>query len=218
VGKSGLFAPTPLSPRLDGILYQAGAMNVESIIAEPLDLAAMRQLWVTERPRLRQGMRVLAYQPLSDAYRELRTLDQVYNTPEPLPGIPDTWSVQTPQEPSILEEGAPESSGLPSPDVQPDREDEELPGPTLPASDAELDAEDEASGEERNLDLRGETSQESAFDLLSSPFSQGEAFSEAEASSKDDPFSKGGPFSKGEVEDDEDQAPTSSPTQTANEL
>ena len=194
VGKSRLFAPIPLSPRLDGILYQAGAMNVEAIIAEPLDLAAMRQLWAKETPRLRQGMRVLAYQPLSDAYRELRTLGQAYHTPEPLPGIPDTWSIDTPEESSILEEGKPESSELPSPDAQPGLEDEKLPAPTLPTSDAEPGPEDEAAGEERNLDLRGESSQEGAFDLLASPFSQGD------------------------IEEDEDQEPTSSPTQTADEL
>jgi len=78
VGKSGLFTTIPLSPRLDGILFEIGAMTVEGIIAEALDLAAMRQGWTRETPRLRQGMRMLAYGPLSDAYRDLRTLDQAY--------------------------------------------------------------------------------------------------------------------------------------------
>ena len=68
VGKSGLLVPIRLSPRLDGILFEIGAMTVEGIIAEALDLGAMRHQWTQDRPRLRQGMRVLAYGLLSDAY------------------------------------------------------------------------------------------------------------------------------------------------------
>lgn len=149
VGKSGLFTPIPLSPRQDGILYEVGAMTVEGIIAEPLNLAAMRQQWTQESPRLRQGMRVLAYQPLGEAYRDRRTLDQTYYAPAPMP---ETWAIEVPEVPSAEEEGA--------------------PPPTLPSPDAETEPDEEADVERRNLNLRGVSSQEGGFDLLSSPFTQ----------------------------------------------
>jgi hypothetical protein len=148
VGKSGLLTPIPLSPRLDGILYEVGAMTVEGIIAEPLDLASMRQQWTQDRPRLRQGMRVLAYRPLSDAYRDLRTLDQAYHAPEPLP---DTWTIEAPKVPPSPEEEATLAPPIPSPQAEPEVDDE--------------------VADWRNLNLRGQGAQEGGFDLLSSPFS-----------------------------------------------
>jgi len=134
VGKSGLFTSIPLSPRQDGILYEVGVMTVEGIIAEPLNLAAMRQQWS-------------AYQPLGEAYRDRRTLDQAYYAPAPMP---ETWAIEVPEVPSAEEEGA-----LPS---------------TLPSPDAEPEPDEEADVERRNLNLRGVSSQEGGFDLLSSPF------------------------------------------------
>lgn len=153
VGKSGLFTPILLSPRLDGILFEMGAMTVEGIIAEPVDLVALHHYWKKERPRLRQGMRVLAYQPLSDAYRDLRTLDQTYYAPpEALPGIPETWIIEEPGE------------ALPP-------DEEVAPSAPLTSPDDELRPDQEADEEQRNLNLRGEGDQEGGFDLLSSPFS-----------------------------------------------
>jgi predicted amidohydrolase len=182
VGKSGLFTTIPLSPRLDGILFEIGAMTVEGIIAEALDLAAMRQGWTQETPRLRQGMRVLAYGPLSDAYRDLRTLDQAYQAPEPLPGIPDTWAVEVPEEkPAFPEEEEPQPATLPSADdASADDElgldDEELSWSTPPSADDEPLPDEETDVVHRNLNLRGEgEGEEDGFDLLTPPFSQGEA-------------------------------------------
>jgi len=189
VGKSGIFTTIPLSPRLDGILFEVGAMTVEGIIAEQLDLAAMRQQWTQQTPRLRQGMRVLAYGPLSEAYQHLRTLDQAYYAPEPLPGIPDTWTVEVP------EEEEPEPATLPSPDEELAISEEEPSAPATPSADEELvpDEEEpwaparppvdddlvpdeETDAEHHNLNLRGKgDSQEDGFDLLASPFSRGEA-------------------------------------------
>jgi predicted amidohydrolase len=80
-GKSALLMPIPLSSHFDGILFEMGAMSVEGIIAEPMDLDRMRRQWASDTPRLRQGMRVLAYRSLSEAYRSLRTLDQAYDSP-----------------------------------------------------------------------------------------------------------------------------------------
>ncbi|GAB4536366.1 MAG: hypothetical protein Kow0063_21800 [Anaerolineae bacterium] len=165
VGKSGLFAPIPLSPRLDGILYEVGAMTVEGIIAEPLDLAAMRQQWTQESPRLRQGMRTLAYAPLSEAYQQLRTLDQAYYAPEQMP---DTWTIETAREPSALEEV--ESGGEPA---MPEEEESPVESLPAPASDVERDDE-ETDAEQRNLNLRGQGNQQGGFDLLASPFSRDE--------------------------------------------
>jgi len=193
VGKSGLFTPIPLSPRLDGILFEVGAMTVEGIIAEQLDLAAVRQQWTQAKPRLRQGMRVLAYRPLSDAYRDLRTLDQAYHASELLPGIPDTWSVEVPGR-----RAEPEPATLPLPNDEPALDEEEPWAPSLSSADEKLEqdkeefpsplssADDElmpdgsmpdekATEEEKlhHLNLRGKGDrQEDGFDLLASPFSR----------------------------------------------
>jgi predicted amidohydrolase len=189
VGKSGLFTTIPLSPRLDGILFEIGAMTVEGIIAEQLDLAAMRQQWTQERPRLRQGMRVLAYGLLSDAYQNLHTLDQAYHAPAPLPGIPDTWAVEVPEEeelePATLpspdeelwkSEEEPSAPTMPSADDEPGPDEEERWAPTPPPVDEEPMPDEEIAAERRNLNLRGESNdQEDGFDLLASPFSRGEA-------------------------------------------
>jgi hypothetical protein len=173
VGKSGLFAPIPLSPRHDGILYEVGAMTVEGIIAETLDLGVMRQQWTDETPRLRQGMRVLAYQPLGDAYHELHTLDQAYHTPEV---VPDTWTIEAPEElpPVPVEEEEPPMPPLPVPDadaeVDLDVEAEaDLDSEVDLETEADLDV--EADAEARNLNLRGEDDSDDSFDLLASPFS-----------------------------------------------
>ena len=157
VGKSGLFTPISLSPRYDGILFEVGAMTVEGIIAETLDLAAMRQQWTEEQPRLRQGMRMLAYQPLSDAYRDLRTLDQVYYAPqEPSLEIPSPPAIEAPVEPPLPEE-------------------KETPSIVRPSPDAELTLDEESGVERHNLNLRGEADQKRGFDLLASPFPQDDA-------------------------------------------
>ncbi|MHC4711577.1 MAG: nitrilase-related carbon-nitrogen hydrolase [Planctomycetota bacterium] len=177
VGKSGLFTTIPLSPRLGGVLFEIGAMTVEGIIAEALDLAAMRQGWTRGTPRLRQGMRVLAYGPLSDAYRDLRTLDQAYQVPERLPGIPDTWTVEGPEEErAFLEEEEPQPATLPSSDDELGLDDEELSWSTPPSADDEPLPDEETDVAHRNLNLRGEgEGEEDGFDLLTPPFSQGEA-------------------------------------------
>lgn len=166
VGKSGLLTPIPLSPRLDGILYEVGVMTVEGIIAETLNLAAMRQMWTQESPRLRQGMRTLAYGPLSDAYQQLRSLDQTYYAPE---RMPDTWAIETPTEPSDLE--AVEAWEEPP---MPEEEEAPLESPPSPDSDTQLADEEETDAEGRNLNLRGQGAKEGGFDLLASPFSQDE--------------------------------------------
>jgi hypothetical protein len=101
VGKSGLLIPIPLSPRLDGILFEMGAMTLEGIIAEPMGLAGMRRQWASDTPRLRQGMRVLAYRPLSDAYRSLRTLDQAYYAPDEPQEIAAPPASETPIEAAL---------------------------------------------------------------------------------------------------------------------
>jgi predicted amidohydrolase len=165
VGKSGMFTPILLSPRLDSILYEVGAMTVEGIIAETLDLAAMRQQWTQESPRLRQGMRTLAYGPLSDAYSQLRTLDQAYYAPKP---TPDSWIIEAPEEPL-----SPEGIETWEEPLRP--EEEEPPVVSLPSPDSETEPDhEEADSEQRNLNLRGQNAKEGGFDLLASPFPQDE--------------------------------------------
>ena len=154
VGKSGLFTPIPLSPRLDGILFEMGAMTVEGIIAEPLDLVAMRRQWEEDRPRLRQGMRMLAYQPLIDIYRDLRTLDQVYYASYEEEGVVDVPATEVPAQADLEEEAAPQS---------------------LTPAEAEEPSDEDAELEQRNLNLRGAAGEESGFDLLASPFPKEEA-------------------------------------------
>lgn len=152
VGKSGLFTTIQLSPRLDGILYEMGAMTVEGIIGETLDLVAMRKQWEADRPRLRQGMRMLAYQPLVDIYRDLRTLDQVYYASYEDVDVVDVPAREVPAQAEADQEEEPAAESLTAPQA------EEPPG-----EDAEL--------EERNLNLRGVAGEKEGFDLLASPFS-----------------------------------------------
>jgi hypothetical protein len=123
-------------------------MTVEGIIAETLDLVAMRQQWTQDTPRLRQGMRVLAYQPLSVAYHNLHTLDRAYY------GSP---------EPDELAESPARVTGTPPP---------EEPASSEPASVSEDSAADD-DAMQRKLDLSG-TGQEGGFNLLASPFSTGD--------------------------------------------
>jgi predicted amidohydrolase len=151
VGKSGLFSPMPLSPRIDGILFEMGAMTVEGLISETLDLGAMREHWKAETPRLRQGMRMLAYQPLSAAYGGLRTLHQAYYAPEERQVTPDASATEAPLDlPSPVEEDSPPW------------------GSTPPDDEFKLEDDDP---EQRKLNLRGLGSQEKGFDLLAFPFS-----------------------------------------------
>jgi predicted amidohydrolase len=161
IGKSGLLTPIPLSPRLDGILFEMGGMAVEGIISETLDLAAMRQQWTRDVPRLRQGMRMLAYQPLSAIYRDLHTLDQAYHFPQELTELPS--------------QPVPEESGVPAVSQEPQEEilpaatsTPELKSTTQPVED------DDAEQERRRLNLSG-SGQEGDFDLLAPPLSRGKA-------------------------------------------
>jgi hypothetical protein len=124
-------------------------MTVEGIIAETLDLAAMRQQWTQDAPRLRQGMRVLAYQPLSDSYHNLHTLDQAYYTPP---------QAEEPAQPAQPVTGAPPPAAPPSAE------------PASPPEEAETDD----ASLQRRLDLSG-TSQTGGFNLLASPFNHDEA-------------------------------------------
>jgi hypothetical protein len=142
VGKSALLMPIPLSSHFDGILFEMGAMTVEGIIAEPVDLISMRRQWVSDTPRLRQGMRVLAYRSLGEAYRSLRTLDQAYNSP--------VESVMIPASPisAMLNEAA-----------QPKQDEVVQPKP-----------EDEMESERRRLNLTG-SGKKPGLNLLNSPFS-----------------------------------------------
>jgi predicted amidohydrolase len=161
IGKSGLLTPIPLSPRLDGILFEMGGMAVEGIISETLDLAAMRQQWTRDMPRLRQGMRMLAYQPLSAIYRDLRTLDQAYHSPQEL--------TELPSQPIPEESGALAVSQEPQEEIPPAATSTpELRSTTQPVED------DDAEQERRRLNLSG-SGQEGDFDLLAPPFSRGKA-------------------------------------------
>jgi hypothetical protein len=156
-GKSALLMPIPLSSHFDGILFEMGAMTVEGIIAEPMDLARMQRQWASDVPRLRQGMRVLAYRSLGEVYRNLRTLDQVYNSPaEPLmiPASPIS---------EILNEA-----------VRPKQDEATQPQPD---ETAQPNPEDPAELERRRLNLTG-SGKKPGLNLLSSPFSRPESESE----------------------------------------
>ena len=152
-GKSALLIPIPQSPHLDGVLFEMGAMTVEGIIAEPMDLARMRRQWAGDAPRLRQGMRVLAYRSLGEVYRSLRTLDQAYNSP--------TESLVIPASPisEILNEAA-----------QPKQNEAARPKPGQ---------EDPAEVERRRLNLTG-SGKKPGLNLLNSPFSHRESSEEDE--------------------------------------
>ncbi len=164
IGKSGLLTPIPLSPRLDGILFEMGGMTVEGIIAEMLDLAAMRQQWTEDTPRLRQGMRMLAYQPLSAVYRDLRTLDQAYHSPAEPVEIPSRPVSEESGTPAVSEEFQEETTSAPT----------STPLNAEPKPTAEPVQDDDADLERRRLNLTG-SGQKGSFDLLTSPFSHDKA-------------------------------------------
>jgi predicted amidohydrolase len=149
VGKSALLMPIPLSSHFDGILFEMGAMTVEGIIAEPVDLLRMQRQWASDTPRLRRGMRVLAYRSLGEAYRNLRTLDQAYNSPAESMVIPASPISE------ILNEAA-----------QPKRDETIQPKP-----------EDAVELERRRLNLTG-SGKKPGLNLLNSPFSGDESESE----------------------------------------
>jgi predicted amidohydrolase len=87
VGRTGLLAPLPFSPGGDGVLHEIGATSGEGLLAEPIDREALRDYWARSEPRLRQSMRLLAYQNLASNYSKLRTLDQTYWLPQAEPQI-----------------------------------------------------------------------------------------------------------------------------------
>jgi predicted amidohydrolase len=153
-GKSALLMPIPLSSHFDGILFEMGAMTVEGIIAEPMDLARMQRQWASDVPRLRQGMRVLAYRPLGEAYRSLRTLDQAYNSPAESLVIPASPISE------ILNEAA-----------QPKQAEVAQPQPDETAQSKQ---EDPAELERRRLNLTG-SGKKPGLNLLNSPFSHHES-------------------------------------------
>jgi len=78
VGKSALLQPIQLSDHNDGLIAEAASARKEGFVAETVDLERLKDYWVKSQPRLRQGMRVAAYEPLARAYSSRKTLDQTY--------------------------------------------------------------------------------------------------------------------------------------------
>ncbi|MFQ5612374.1 MAG: nitrilase-related carbon-nitrogen hydrolase [Anaerolineae bacterium] len=116
VGRAALLAPIPMSDRGDGVLYEIGAATVEGYIIEAVSREALRDYWVRTEPRLRQSMRLLAYQQLARHYKGLRTLDQVFWIPkagkEVAPPAPSSSAGQTPDLAGDPYETPPPETGL----------------------------------------------------------------------------------------------------------
>ena len=77
VGKSAIFAPQELTPRLNGVLVEMGNHSSEGVLTAEWDMRALRQLWEQSETPLRkslalgQASKMLAslYQRLQDAPR-----------------------------------------------------------------------------------------------------------------------------------------------------
>jgi predicted amidohydrolase len=82
VGRAALSQPFQLSPHGNGILAEVEEVNLEGLIARPMSIEGLKDYWAQARPQLRQRMHMAAYQPLVKAYRQQRTLDQVYWNPD----------------------------------------------------------------------------------------------------------------------------------------
>lgn len=100
VGNSALLQPFQLSWGGNGILHETSNATKEALITETLSLEHLREYWIRPTPRLRRGMRLEAYTPLTEIYNSEKALDPKY---WPQAGeTPDDESRQQPGDESPL--------------------------------------------------------------------------------------------------------------------
>ncbi len=80
-GQAALLLPFQLSPKGDGLLAEWQGTETEGLIAERVDLDALKDYWIRPLPRLRQSMRMSTFSPLAGMYARRKTLDQLYWNP-----------------------------------------------------------------------------------------------------------------------------------------
>jgi len=80
-GQAALFLPFQLSEGGDGLIAEWNGEDTEGLIAERVDLDALKDYWIRPAPRLRQSMRMTAFSPLAGLYARRKTLDQLYWNP-----------------------------------------------------------------------------------------------------------------------------------------
>ncbi len=56
VGKSGIYAPLEMTPRLGGVLVEIGTASSEGLLAAELDRARLRELWQSGAEPVRSRM------------------------------------------------------------------------------------------------------------------------------------------------------------------
>lgn len=75
VGKSALFAPQELTPRLNGVLVEMGNATSEGVLTAEWDFSELRTLWESSEARIRSQMTVSqAHQLLAAVHRQLQEL------------------------------------------------------------------------------------------------------------------------------------------------
>lgn len=78
VGKSAIFAPQELTPRVNGVLVEMGNQHSEGVLAAPWDFPALKELWeVSDTPLRRQIPLAQAGQALAQLYARLQALPRV---------------------------------------------------------------------------------------------------------------------------------------------
>lgn len=80
VGRSAVFAPQELTPRLNGVLVEMGNQRSEGVITAEWNFSDLRDLWETSETPIRQNLSAEQMQPLlSQLYERLHQLPTYQN-------------------------------------------------------------------------------------------------------------------------------------------
>lgn len=90
VGKSAIFAPQELTPRLNGVLVEMANQRSEGVLAAEWDFVALRKLWESSETPLRQKLPLAqAGQLLVRLYERLKALPKSFDPARLLDGSAD---------------------------------------------------------------------------------------------------------------------------------
>ena len=95
VGKSAIFAPQELTPRLNGVLVEMGGPRSEGVVAAEWDFAALRHLWESSDTPVRRTLSSAELgSALGEIYASLRRLPSVADRPLLAGSVPDAYQRQ----------------------------------------------------------------------------------------------------------------------------
>ncbi len=80
IGKSAIFAPQELTPRLNGVLVEMGNLRSEGVLAAEWDFVALKKLWDSSDTPVRHKLPLAqAGQLLSKLYERLKGLPKIFD-------------------------------------------------------------------------------------------------------------------------------------------